>query len=85
MIMLCLALMENLWRISLQIAKGGIDRNLAGYWTDPVILTTETKSKSMVVVVADLASSVSSMSRAFIAEFVRKLERQRHVLHIPLT
>ena len=54
-IMLRLALIENLRRISLRIAKSRIDRNLAGYWADQVILTAETEPKSMIVVVADLA------------------------------
>ncbi|MDD1733770.1 MAG: hypothetical protein LUQ10_03060, partial [Methanothrix sp.] len=38
-IVLRLALIENLRRISLRIARARIDRNLAGYWADRVILT----------------------------------------------
>ena len=83
-IMLRLALIENLRRISLRIAKSRIDRNLAGYWADQVILTAETKPKSMIVVVADLASSDPPMSCAFVAEFARRLEGQSHALALPL-
>ena len=83
-IMLRLVLIENLRRISLRIVKGRIDRNLAGYWADQVILTAETKPKSMIVVVADLASSDPPMSCAFVAEFARRLEGQSHALALPL-
>ena len=83
-IMLRLALIENLRRISLRIAKSRIDRNLASYWADQVILTAETEPKSMIVVVADLASSDPPMSSAFVAEFARKLEGQSHALDLPL-
>ncbi|MCX6672690.1 MAG: cyclic beta 1-2 glucan synthetase [Methanothrix sp.] len=83
-IMLRLALIENLRRISLRIAKGRIDHNLAGYWADQVILTAETKPKSMIVVVADLAGSDPPMSSSFVAEFARRLEGQSHALAVPL-
>ncbi|MCX6678148.1 MAG: cyclic beta 1-2 glucan synthetase [Methanothrix sp.] len=83
-IMLRLALIENLRRISLRIAKGRIDRNLASYWADQVILTAETEPKSMIAVVADLAGSDPSMSCAFVAEFARRLEGQSHALSLPL-
>src|SRR5512137_1807590 len=83
-IMLRLALIENMRRISLHIAKSRIDRNLAGYWADQVILTAETKSKSMIVVVAELASFDPPMSSAFVAEFARRLEGQSHALALPL-
>ncbi len=84
-IMLRLALIENLRRISLSIVKGRIDRNLAGYWADQVILTAETDPKSMIVVVADLARSDPTMSSAFVAEFARRLEGQSLALALPLT
>ena len=84
-IMLRLALIENLRRISLSIATGKSDRNLAGYWADQVILTAETDPKRMIVVVADLASSDPPMSSAFVAEFARRLEGQSFALDLPLT
>ncbi|MDD1736938.1 MAG: hypothetical protein LUQ44_04540, partial [Methanothrix sp.] len=84
-IMLRLALIENMRRISLRIAKSRIDRNLAGYWADQVILTAESEPKSVIVVVADLAGSDPPMSSAFVAEFARRLEGQSHALALPLT
>lgn len=84
-IMLRLALIDNLRRISCRIIKGRIDRDLAGHWADQLILTAETKPKSVIVVVADLASSDPPMSSAFVAEFARRLEGQSHVLALPLT
>jgi cyclic beta-1,2-glucan synthetase len=83
-IMLRLALIENLRRISLRIANGRIDRNLADYWADKVIMTAETEPKNMIVVVADLAGSDPPMSSAFVAEFARRLEGQSHALDLPL-
>ena len=83
-IMLRLALIENLRRISLRIAKGRIDRNLAGHWADQIILIAETDPKNMIVLVADLARSDPPMSSAFVAEFARKLEGQSQALTLPL-
>jgi len=83
-IMLRLALIENLRRISLRIAKSRTDRNLAGYWVDRAITAAETEPKSMIVVVADLAGSDPPMSCAFVAEFARRLEGQSHALSLPL-
>ncbi|MDQ1261352.1 MAG: cyclic beta,2-glucan synthetase, partial [Euryarchaeota archaeon] len=83
-IMLRLALIENLRRISLRIVKSRIDRNLAGYWVDRAITTAEKEPKSMIVVVADLAGSNPPMSCAFVAEFARRLEGQSHALSLPL-
>jgi len=83
-IMLRLALIENLRRISLRIAKIRIDRNLAGYWVDRVITTADTEPKNMIVVVADLARSEPPMTCAFVAEFARKLEGHSHALSLPL-
>ncbi len=82
-IMLRLALIENLRRISLRIAKNRNDRNLAGYWVDRAITAAETEPKSMIVVVADLARSDPPMSCAFVAEFARRLEGQSHALSLP--
>ncbi len=83
-IMLRLALIENLRRLSLRIAKSRIDRNLAGYWADKIILTADAEPKSMINVVADLASSDPPMSSAFVAEFARRLEGQSRALSLPL-
>lgn len=84
-IMLRLALIENLRRISSRIATVRSDRDLAGNWADKVILTAETKPKNMVFVVSDLANSYPPMSNAFVAEFSRRLEGQSHALALPLT
>ena len=84
-IMLRLALIENLRRISLHIAKARYDRNLAGNWVDKIIEVAETDPKSMIVVVADLARSDPPLSGAFVAEFARRLEGQSIAFALPLT
>ncbi len=84
-IMLRLALIENLRRISLRISKASYDRSLAADWVDKIIEVAETDPKSMIVVVADLASSDPPFTGAFIAEFARRLEGQSMALALPLT
>ena len=84
-IMLRLALIENLRRISLRISKASYDRSLASNWVDKIIEVAETDPKSMIVVVADLARSDPTFSGAFIAEFARRLEGQSMALALPLT
>lgn len=84
-IMLRLALIENLRRISLGIANDRLDRNTAGYWADLIVHAAEKDPKSMVMVVADLAGSDPPMSYAFVAELARRLEGQSRALALPLT
>jgi len=84
-IMLRLALIENLRRISLGIANDRIDRNSADYWADLMIRTAENDPKNMIIVVADLAESNPPMSQAFVAELFRRLEGQSRTLTLPLT
>ncbi len=84
-IMLRLALIENLRRISLRISKASYDRSLASSWVDKIIEVAETDPKGMIVVVADLARSDPPFSGAFIAEFARRLEGQSLALALPLT
>jgi cellobiose phosphorylase len=84
-IMLRLALIENLRRISLRIARARYDRDVAGDWVDKIIEVAETDPKNMIVVVADLARSDPPLSSAFVAEFARRLEGQSIAFALPLT
>lgn len=84
-IMLRLALIENLRRISLGIANDRIDRNKADFWADLMINAAENDPKSMIRIVADLAESNPPMSHAFVAELSRRLEGQSRILALPLT
>ena len=72
-IMIRLALIENIRRISARIAIDKVDRNLADYWANKMISTAEKKSKDLVLVLADMARSNPPIQGAFVSELVRQL------------
>ncbi|MDB5282957.1 MAG: glycosyltransferase, partial [Bacteroidota bacterium] len=83
-IMLRLALIENLRRVSAQIAIDRINRNLAEYWTKRIIETSENDPKSLILVIADMARSNPPLERAFVAELTRQLRGKGPTLAQPL-
>ncbi|MCX6180759.1 MAG: hypothetical protein NT150_02365 [Bacteroidetes bacterium] len=72
-IMLRLALIENLRRVSARIAIDRVDRNLADYWAKQMIETTEKDPKNLILVISDMARSNPPVVGAFVAELVRQL------------
>ncbi len=72
-IMLRLALIENLRRVSTRIAIDRVDRNLADYWADRMIETAEKAPKNLILVIADMARSNPPMASAFVSELTRQL------------
>ncbi len=72
-IMLRLALIENLSRISARIATCRVDRNLAAYWAQKMIETAENDHKNLILVIADMARSNPLMESAFVSELTRQL------------
>ena len=72
-IMLRLALIENLRRVSSRIAIDRIHRNLADYWAKEMISTTESDPKNLILVIADMARSNPPLERSFVAEMIRQL------------
>ncbi|MGY0652740.1 GH36-type glycosyl hydrolase domain-containing protein [Luteimonas sp. A537] len=84
-IMLRLALIENLRRVSAQVIAGRIDRDLADFWADRFSAMAESDPKSVVLVIADMARSRPPSSGAFVAEIVRRLQGQGAALGLPLT
>jgi cellobiose phosphorylase len=84
-IMLRLALIENLRRVSVRIAAGRADRSLADFWADKMTEAAENDPKSLILVIADMARSEPPMSEAFISEFVRRLQGRSPALAFPLT
>src|SRR3546814_10060123 len=71
-IMLRLALIENLRRVSAQVIAGRIDRDLADLWGDRFTEMAESDPKSVVLVIADMARSPPRPSSASVAEIVRR-------------
>ncbi len=84
-IMLRLALIENLRRVSALIAAAMIDRNQANAWADQMIVVAETDPKSLILVIADMARSNPPLVASFVAELARRLQGQSSALALPLT
>ncbi len=72
-IMLKLALIENLRRVSSRIAIDRANANLANYWAQEMIETSEKDPKSLIITIADMARSNPPLVDAFVAELVRQL------------
>ena len=72
-IMLRLALIENLRRVSSRIAIDRVDSNLADYWAKQMIDTADQNPKDLILVIADMARSNPPMASAFVSELTRQL------------
>ncbi len=72
-IMLKLALIENLRRVSARVAIDRVNANLANYWAQEMIETSEKNPKNLILVIADMARSQPPMVDAFVAELVRQV------------
>ena len=84
-IMLRLALIENLRRVSIRIGANRVDSDSATLWADRMIEIAERDPKSMILVVAKMAESEPPMTSAFVAELARQLRGRSPVLSIALT
>ena len=83
-IMLRLALIENLRRVSARLLADRRDQNLADLWADRLTEVAESDPKSLVLVIADMARSHPPVASAFVAEFARRLKGQGAALALPL-
>lgn len=72
-IMLRLALIENLRRVSARIAIDKVDGNLANYWAKQLIETAEKDPKNLILIIADMARSRPPMTSMFVSELTRQL------------
>src|SRR5664279_1009614 len=72
-LMVRLALIENIRRVSARIAIDKVDRNLADYWAEKMITTTEIAPKNLILVIADMARSNPPIVSAFVSELIRQL------------
>jgi cellobiose phosphorylase len=85
-IMLRLALIENLRRVSVRIAQALADRDLAEGWAQRMLQAAEERPSDLILIIADMARSAPPLhSTAFIAEFARRLQGQGAALALPLT
>ena len=72
-IMLRLALIENLRRVSARIAMDKIDQNLASYWAERMMKMADEAPKDLILLLADMARSNPPLDSPFVAELTRKL------------
>lgn len=84
-IMLRLALIENLRRITSRIAVDRIDRTKANMWADRMIKTVENNPNDLILVIADMARSQPPIVSSFVAELTRRLQGHGPALALPLT
>ena len=83
-IMLRLALLENLRRLSIQISIDISNKDLAAEWADKLISAAENNPKNLVLVIADMARSEPPMVGSFIAELARRLQEKGNSLSLPI-
>ncbi|MBF0166812.1 MAG: cyclic beta 1-2 glucan synthetase [Alphaproteobacteria bacterium] len=84
-IMLRLAIIENLRRVSVWIGAGWVERDMAATWSEQMIEAAETDPSSLILVIADMARSKPPMASAFVAELARRLQGRGPALALPLT
>ena len=84
-IMLRLALIENLRRVSARIAADRTGRNHADYWADKMTGIAESDPNGLILLIADMARSEPPMVSSFVAEFSRRLQGKSPALALPLT
>ena len=84
-IMLRLAVIENLRRVSVRIAASLAERTLAGRWADEMMQTAASDAKNLILVIGDMARSQPPMNCSFVAELARRLQGRGPALALPLT
>jgi cyclic beta-1,2-glucan synthetase len=75
-LMLRLALIENLRRVSVRISSARRDRDLAGDWAARMVTIVEQNPTDLILVLADMARTNPPMSGAFLSELTRHLQGQ---------
>lgn len=83
--MLRLALIENLRRVSIEVAETQQERNLATRWVNKMLDSAENDPANLIIVIAEMASSNPPRASAFVAELVRCLKGHGKMLALPLT
>lgn len=84
-IMLRLALIENLRRVTARLAVRRLDRKRAAAWADQMIKIAAKQPQSLILTIADMARSNPPMVSSFVAELSRRLQGKGPALALPLT
>jgi hypothetical protein len=83
-IMIRLALIENLRRVSSRMMLTQIDRDKADYWASRILEVSAKDTNDVVLEIAAMSKSDLPTSTTFVAEFVRRLHGQSATLNLPL-
>ena len=75
-IMLQLAVLENLRRVGLRIAKRREERDAAVVWADRMLATAEKEPKKLILLLAEFANADVPLTAAFVEEFHARLQAQ---------
>lgn len=84
-IMLRLAVIENLRRVSGKIALAMIDHDLADYWADKMMATVQETPGNLIITIADMARTKPVLESSFVAGFTRQLQGKGPALALPLS
>ena len=75
-IMLQLALLENLRRVGLRIARRREERDAAICWADRMLATAEREPKQLIQLLAEFANADVPLTAPFVEEFYARLQAQ---------
>jgi len=84
-IMLRIAVIENLRRISGIIALDIVDQNLAEYWGAKMLKTVKDNPGDLILSIAEMAKTKPILSGPFVASFTRILKGKGPALALPLS
>ncbi|MEI6673948.1 MAG: glycosyltransferase family 2 protein, partial [Verrucomicrobiota bacterium] len=84
-IMLRLALIENLQRITNRLTHARQERDLADLWVDRLQDMAENDPSQIIGVVAEMAKSNIELTSSFVAEFCQRLSRHSSALYLART
>ena len=84
-LLLRLALIENLRRISARVVHSLHERNRASGWAEQMLQAAEHDPKSLILVISDMARASPTLVNTFVAELARRLQGHSAALALPLT
>lgn len=83
-IMLRLAVLENLRRLSIVVALEMIDQNLADYWAFRLWETAKQEPENLVLILSELAKSKPLFTKSFVAQFIKMVKGKGKILVLAL-
>ena len=84
-IMLRIAVIENLRRVSRKIALGRIDQNLADNWAERMTATLKEEPGNLILIIADMARSKPVLTGPFVAALTKDLQGKGPSLALALS